>query len=518
MFGYQLVKRFPSPAYEVWEDWREHYLSTGLKLGWTEEEMMKWLPTKLCGWALNAVSDLPRGYWRSTLEKRAWTLTETLYQFDIRLSDNPVFYERSYSLFIRGKTGSRTEFSEPSDTADQRTRQQCSQRQVIDTRSSVGISLIDQFRQPGKTSGVFGIGSSCCVSGKEAFSEDLFGEVEDKRIAESGSSIRIPGDGDEVQTGPEVEVTEEVCCQTNQEISREVLGEYENSGFRKIPTEEKINERTVECCGPDEHHATDMDYVLSPESEELSDEQSDDDNLFEDISDTDFLDVVELDVDNSRSETNFAASLNSVACDNVTAIGSDFGGGGGVKASRDDMLGAWALMELKTGCLDQKFCNSTTVAEETQVCTTECTVDTLENWTSSGGIDQQLISETQKVQNNKAAVDRSNFAQLGKELEEWVQSQLSESQLYDSVLVEPTDEHQGESAGIDRTGKSDQKSMATVLHSWVNDGQQRRREDSCGFSMAVEQKVDRGIASRFPEIAKLLIASRLQSCCWKTDP
>ena len=95
MFGYQLVKRFPSPGYEVWEDWREHYLSNGFRLGWTEEEMMKWLPTKLCGWALNAVSDLPRGYWRSTPVKQAWTLTETLYQFDIRLSDIPLFYERS---------------------------------------------------------------------------------------------------------------------------------------------------------------------------------------------------------------------------------------------------------------------------------------------------------------------------------------------------------------------------------------------------------------------------------------
>ena len=57
-----------------------------MKLGWTEEEVMKWLPTKLCGWALNVVRDLPRGYWRSTLEKQAWTLTETLYQFDIRFT------------------------------------------------------------------------------------------------------------------------------------------------------------------------------------------------------------------------------------------------------------------------------------------------------------------------------------------------------------------------------------------------------------------------------------------------
>ena len=123
MFGYQLVKRFTSPGYEFWEDWREHYFSTGMKLGLTEEEMMKWLPTKMCGWALNAVSDLPRGYWRSILEKQAWTVTETLYQFDNRLSDNPLFYEQSYSLFIRGKAGNRTEFSEPNNTADKRTRQ-----------------------------------------------------------------------------------------------------------------------------------------------------------------------------------------------------------------------------------------------------------------------------------------------------------------------------------------------------------------------------------------------------------
>ena len=105
MIGYQLLKRFPSPGYKVWEVWCEPYLSTGKKLGWTEEEMTKWLPTKLCGWALNAVSDLPRGYWRSTPEKQAWTLTETLYQFDIRLFDNPSFYERSYNLFVCGTNG-----------------------------------------------------------------------------------------------------------------------------------------------------------------------------------------------------------------------------------------------------------------------------------------------------------------------------------------------------------------------------------------------------------------------------
>ena len=107
MFGYQLVKRFPSPGYEFWEDWREHYLSTGMKLGWTEEEIMKWLPTKLCGWALNAVSDLPRGYWRSTPEKQAWTLTETLYQFDVRLSDNPLFMSEATDCLLERKREKR---------------------------------------------------------------------------------------------------------------------------------------------------------------------------------------------------------------------------------------------------------------------------------------------------------------------------------------------------------------------------------------------------------------------------
>ena len=94
-----------------------------MKLGWTEEEMMKWLPTKLCGWALNAVNDSPRSYWRSTPGKQAWTLTETLYQFEIRFSDNPLFYERSYDLFNGMKARSRAEFILTSDTVNQRTLQ-----------------------------------------------------------------------------------------------------------------------------------------------------------------------------------------------------------------------------------------------------------------------------------------------------------------------------------------------------------------------------------------------------------
>ena len=111
--------------------------------------------------------------------------------------------------------------------------------------------------------------------------------------------------------------------------------------------------------------------------EEISDEQSDDEYLFEGASDTDFSDVEEFDDNDSRSETSIAARLNSVACGNVTALAINFGGG--IKASRNDMLGAWALMKLKTGGVDQKFCNAPHVADETQMCTTEGTVDTLEN-------------------------------------------------------------------------------------------------------------------------------------------
>ena len=455
---------------------------------------------------MNAVSDLPWGYWRSTLEKQAWTLTETLYQFHIRLSDNPLFYERSYNFFVRGKAGDRTEFKEPSDTADQRTRQQCSQRQMIDTRSSAGVSLIDQFRQPGRSSEGFGIGSRYGVPRKGAFGKDLFGEVEGTRIAAGCSRRRIPG---EVQTATEVDCTEEVCGQTNQEIHRAALSEHKNSGLKEILTEEKILERSVESSGPNEHYAVEKDYVQSQESDELSDELSDDDNLFEEISDTDFSDEEEFDVNDARRETSFASSLKSVACDNVNAIASDFGGG--VKANRNYMLGAWALMELKTGSVNQKFCKSTKVTDETQMCTSECTVDTLENWTSPGGTDRQLVSETQKGQNDKAAGDRTNFAELGKELKVWVQSQLSESQPNGSVSVEPTDEHQVKSAGIDRTGKTDRNSMTTALHSWVRDEQQPRRKDSSEFSSPVKQKVDRGIASQIPEIAKPLLENRSMS-------
>ena len=156
---------------------------------------------------------------------------------------------------MKGKAGSGAEFFETSNILGQRTRPQCSQRQVIDTSRSNDNSLMDEFRQPGKDSEGLSIGSSCGVSRKGAFSKDVFGEVEETRISESASTIRIPGYGNEVQPGTEVEFTEEVCGQVNQETYRAALSEYENSGFRKILTEEKIIEWSVESCGPDEHHA-----------------------------------------------------------------------------------------------------------------------------------------------------------------------------------------------------------------------------------------------------------------------
>ena len=123
------------------------------------------------------------------------------------------------------------------------------------------------------------------------------------------------------KTGTEKEFTEEVFGQINQENCGAALNEYENSDIREILSREKIIERRVESCGPDEHHAMENVYVLSPESVELSNEHSDDAYLFEDVSDTDFSDAEEREVNDARSET----SSNSVACDNVAAIASNFG-------------------------------------------------------------------------------------------------------------------------------------------------------------------------------------------------
>ena len=91
-----------------------------------------------------------------------------------------------------------------------------------------------------------------------------------------------------MQTGTVFELKEEVCGQVNQEICRAGLSENKNSWFWNISAEEKNHRGECWVLEPDEHHASEKDYVLSPALEELSDEQSDDDYLFKDILDTDF--------------------------------------------------------------------------------------------------------------------------------------------------------------------------------------------------------------------------------------
>ena len=61
--------------------------------------------------------------------------------------------------------------------------------------------------------------------------------MEGTRIAESGSRLRFPAYGDEVETGTEVEFTEDVCGQMNQEIHRAVLSKHKYNGLKEILTE-----------------------------------------------------------------------------------------------------------------------------------------------------------------------------------------------------------------------------------------------------------------------------------------
>ena len=57
---------------------------------------------------------------------------------------------------------------------------------------------------PAKVLKGLALGPAVVFQEKEVFCEDLFQEVEDTKIAESGSGIRIPGCGDEVQTATDV--------------------------------------------------------------------------------------------------------------------------------------------------------------------------------------------------------------------------------------------------------------------------------------------------------------------------
>ena len=100
MAGFGSIKRFPSPGYEVWEDWREYYLDVCEVFMWTEEEVKRYLPEKLCDWALDSLNYLPHKFWKTDQRNRAWTLQETLYFFDLRLSNNPQFYEDAFERYL----------------------------------------------------------------------------------------------------------------------------------------------------------------------------------------------------------------------------------------------------------------------------------------------------------------------------------------------------------------------------------------------------------------------------------
>ena len=103
MAGFGSIKRFPSPGYEVWEDWREYYLDACKVFIWTEEEVKRYLPEKLCGWALDSLNYLPNKFWKSDQNYRAWTLPETLYFFDLRLSNSPQFYQDAFERYLTEK-------------------------------------------------------------------------------------------------------------------------------------------------------------------------------------------------------------------------------------------------------------------------------------------------------------------------------------------------------------------------------------------------------------------------------
>ena len=100
MAGFGSIKRFPSPGYEVWEDWREYYLDNCEVFMWTEEEAKRYLPEKLFDWALDSLNYLPHKFWKSHQKYRIWTLLEALYFFDLRLSNNPQFYEDAFERYL----------------------------------------------------------------------------------------------------------------------------------------------------------------------------------------------------------------------------------------------------------------------------------------------------------------------------------------------------------------------------------------------------------------------------------
>ena len=66
----------------------------------TEEEVKRYLPEKLCGWALDALNYLPYEFWKPDQKYRAWTLQETLYFLFLRLSKFAKLYGDAFERYL----------------------------------------------------------------------------------------------------------------------------------------------------------------------------------------------------------------------------------------------------------------------------------------------------------------------------------------------------------------------------------------------------------------------------------
>ena len=80
----------------TWEDWR-HFCEV---FSWIEEEVKRHSPEKLCGWALDSLNYLTRVFWKPDQQKCAWTPQETLYLFDVRVSNFPQSYVEAFDRYF----------------------------------------------------------------------------------------------------------------------------------------------------------------------------------------------------------------------------------------------------------------------------------------------------------------------------------------------------------------------------------------------------------------------------------
>ena len=68
---------------------------------------------------------------------------------------------------------------------------------VNDTSRSVGSSIFEEFGKIGKFSERFGLGPAAVYREKKRL-KNLFGKMEDKRIAKRGSEIKTPSSCDDL--------------------------------------------------------------------------------------------------------------------------------------------------------------------------------------------------------------------------------------------------------------------------------------------------------------------------------